>query len=212
MDRIRGGSRSMFLTDILASDLGNGILSNTRVVIRLVLVRSLECLLPESRQSTPPAVGVHIPHVLHHLLPLLHFPFPQKSINHKTPHAASHLQQDPPPKLMCTNRKKKQTRTSRSSWMGKSRSSEIWLRFPADHLRVTVPVNMDQKARSRIAANAQNLYRPLPKTLASELSFFAFVVGAVVRRESPSFIAFNLLDHTEFPDSDSDLNFSLMEH
>ena len=100
--------------------------------------------------------------------------------------------------------KKKQTRTSRSSWMGKSRSSEIWLRFSANHLRVTVPVNMDQKARSRIAANAQNLYRPLPKTLASELSFFAFVVGAVVGRESPSFIAFNMLDHTEFHDSDSD--------
>ena len=60
------------------------------------------------------------------------------------------------------------------------------------------------ESKEQITANAQNLYRPLPKTLASELSFFAFVVGAVVGRESPSFIAFNLLDHTEFPYSDSD--------
>ena len=105
-------------------------------------------------------------------------------------------------KIQCQNsgvqterKRKKQTRTSRSSWMWESRSSEIWLRLPADHRRVTVPVNIDQKARSRIAANAQNLYRPLPKTLASELSFFAFVVGAVVGRESSSFIATSPRSH-----------------
>lgn len=51
------------------------------------------------------------------------------------------------------------------------------LRFPADQRRVTVPVNMDQNASNKIAANAQNLYRPLPKKLESEVSFFAVVVG-----------------------------------
>ena len=50
------------------------------------------------------------------------------------------------------------SRTSRSSWMWESKSSKIWLRLLADHRRVTVPMNIDQKVRSRIATNAQNLY------------------------------------------------------
>lgn len=50
------------------------------------------------------------------------------------------------------------------------------MRFPADHRRVTVPVNMDQKASSRIAANAQNLYRPRPKRTDWELSFLEWPV------------------------------------
>ena len=87
------------------------------------------------------------------------------------------------------------SRTSRSSWMWESKSSEIWLRLLADHRRVTVPVNIDHKVRSRIAANAQNLYWPFPKTLASELSFFAFVVGAVVGRKSSSSIATSSRSH-----------------
>lgn len=66
--------------------------------------------------------------------------------------------------------------------------SEIRLRLPADHRRVTVPVNMDQNARSRMAANAQNLYRPFPNRLASELSFFVDGGGTVVGRASSSFI------------------------
>lgn len=56
-------------------------------------------------------------------------------------------------------------------------SSENLVRFPADHLRVTVPVKMDQNARRRIAAKAQNLYRPLRSRLDSELSFFAAIVA-----------------------------------
>uniref|UniRef100_A0A2P2KJH2 Uncharacterized protein LOC107424841 n=1 Tax=Rhizophora mucronata TaxID=61149 RepID=A0A2P2KJH2_RHIMU len=41
--------------------------------------------------------------------------------------------------------------------MGMSMSMDMLLRLPADHRRVTVPVNMDQNASSSIAARAQNL-------------------------------------------------------
>lgn len=61
----------------------------------------------------------------------------------------------------------KHTRTSRSSDFGISKRSERLLRFPADHRSETVPVHIDQNAKKRIAANAQNLYRPLPNNVAS---------------------------------------------
>lgn len=55
---------------------------------------------------------------------------------------------------------------SRSLWSGESSKwSERGLRVDAaedDHLRVTEPVSIDQKASSMIAANAHNLYRPRP--------------------------------------------------
>ena len=71
--------------------------------------------------------------------------------------------------------------------MGLSKSSERRLRLPADQRSVTVPVNMDHNASNKMAANAQNLYRPLPNKLESELSFLALAV--VVGRTSSSFIS-----------------------
>lgn len=70
------------------------------------------------------------------------------------------------------------------------------MRLPADHLRVTEPVNMDQTARRIIATRAQNLYERLrPKRPASELSFFTVVAEeragvAVGGTSSFSLIAF----------------------
>lgn len=58
------------------------------------------------------------------------------------------------------------------------------MRLAADHLRLTEPVNMDQKARRRIAAKTQNLYRVLANKPASELSFFTVVLVLVVVEET----------------------------
>jgi len=67
-------------------------------------------------------------------------------------------------------------------------SSTRLLRFPADQRRVTVPVSIDQNANNKMAARAQNLYRPLPNRTESEVSFFT--LGAVVvGSESSSFIS-----------------------
>ncbi|CAL1374009.1 unnamed protein product [Linum trigynum] len=82
------------------------------------------------------------------------------------------------------------TRTSRSSWIGVSMSSERRSRLPADQRRVTVPVNMDHNAKRRMEAKAQNLYLPFPKREESELSFFNKLPVAVdLGRESSSFIS-----------------------
>ena len=54
-------------------DLGDGSVSDLSDIARQILIGSLEGLLPEPRQPHPATVGVHIPHVPHHLLPLLHF-------------------------------------------------------------------------------------------------------------------------------------------
>lgn len=90
------------------------------------------------------------------------------------------------------------TRTSRSSWIGISKSSEKRLRLPADQRREAVPVSMDQKASSKIAANAQNLQRPLAKGGESEVSFFEndddgieciAAVGVDIGRASSSLIS-----------------------
>ena len=51
-------------------------------------------------------------------------------------------------------------------------------------MRVTVPVNIDQKARRRMAARAQILYRPRPNRAASAAAESFFVVG-----RSSSFIS-----------------------
>lgn len=70
--------------------------------------------------------------------------------------------------------------------MGMSRSLERELRVP-DQRRETVPVNMDQNARSKMAASAQNLYLPFPNRAESEVSFF--VLAVVVGSASSSFIS-----------------------
>lgn len=51
-----------------------------------------------------------------------------------------------------------------------------------------MPVSIDQNANNKMAARAQNLYRPLPNRTESEVSFFT--LGAVVvGSESSSFIS-----------------------
>lgn len=55
------------------SDLSDCIISNTRNIARQIFISSLKSLLPKPRQPDPTAVGIHIPHMPHHLLPLLHF-------------------------------------------------------------------------------------------------------------------------------------------
>lgn len=56
--------------------------------------------------------------------------------------------------------------------MGESKLSlDKVLKF-RDQRRETVPVNMDQNARSKMAAKAQNLYFPLPNKPESVFSFF----------------------------------------
>lgn len=62
-----------------------------------------------------------------------------------------------------------------------------------------MPVNIDQKASSRIAANAQNLYRPRPKSTEWEVSFLEcpgatvddaeYDVGVDIGSASSSFIS-----------------------
>lgn len=53
-------------------NLCNGSLTNPRHITNHILIGSLECLLPESGQPDPTTVGVHIPHILYNLFPLLH--------------------------------------------------------------------------------------------------------------------------------------------
>lgn len=74
--------------------------------------------------------------------------------------------------------------------MGTSRMSERLSKLPADHFSVTDPVNIDQNARRRIAANAQNLYVFRPN-IGSIISFFDDAVGITssnfISFESPNF-------------------------
>ena len=158
-------------------DLGDGSVSDLSDIARQILIGSLEGLLPEPRQPHTATVGVHIPHVPHNLLPLLHFL--RKTQQNDIPSYQNDI-------ALHSQGKKKLTRTSRSSWMGVSMSLERELRVP-DQRSETVPVNMDQNARSKMAANAQNLYLPFPNRLESKFSFF--VTAVVVGSPSSSFIS-----------------------
>lgn len=54
-------------------DLSDGVVSDLSDITRQFFICRLECLLPEPGQPDSATVGVNIPHVPHHLLPLLHF-------------------------------------------------------------------------------------------------------------------------------------------
>lgn len=100
-------------------------------------------------------------------------------------------------------RRERPTRTSRSSWAGESMSSGKRERLEADHLRVTEPVNMDQKASRRMAARAQNLYPPFPPNELPLSELCIFILLVVAGFPSISTLCFscsyNLILNSKFP-------------